>query len=150
MHNLLLDIAAALITCAASVLFAKDMQTTLATTTIVTTAETVIAVGAPLTVPNTTGKASVKVSILLAPGTTTNTVTLRIYRGTSASGTLIGVANAFGTGFVAGANSAFVASATDVLAGVGTAQYCVSVSQLGATANGLVIAAMIETEVLSG
>ncbi len=150
MHNLLFAIATAFSSCAAAALLAKDVTSAAVPTAVVTTAETVAAVGPQLTVEYNTGKAAVKGFLTLTIGTNTTAVTVRLYRGTTAAGTLISPAIAQAGNFTAGSPAQFVVQATDVLTNVGTAQYCMTVQQTGASANGSITTAVIETEVLSG
>lgn len=150
MHNLLMAIAAALPAGFAAVLFGKDVQCPAAAVTLVTTAETVVQIGAAMPVPNATGKAAVTGFVTLTIGTNTTAVTLRLYRGTSASGTLIGTAVAQAGNFTAGSPANFFVVATDTLTNVGSAQYTLTVQQTAASANGSVTTAKLDTEVLSG
>lgn len=150
MHNLLVALGAALGCVGAAVLFAKDVTSAVVPTVVTTTAETLAAVGPQLTVEQNTGKAAVKGFLTLTIGTNTTAVTVRLYRGATAAGTLISTAIAQAGNFVAGSPAQFGAQATDVLTNVGTAQYCMTVQQTGASANGSITTAVIETEVLSG
>lgn len=150
MHDFLIALAAALCCVPAAVLFAKDVTSAVVPTAVVTTAETLAALGAALTVEPTTGKAAVKGFLTLTIGTNTTAVTVRLYRGTTSAGTLISTAIAQAGNFVAGSPAQFVVQATDTLTNVGTAQYCMTVQQTSASANGSITTAVIETEVLSG
>lgn len=150
MHNFLIAIGASLFACAGAVLFAKDVTSAGVPTAVVTTAETLAALGAALTVEYATGKAAVRGFLTLTIGTNTTAVTVRLYRGTTSAGTLISTAIAQAGNFVAGSPAQFVVQATDVLTNVGSAQYCMTVQQTAASANGSITTAVIETEVLSG
>jgi len=150
MNDLLIALGAALCCVPAAVLFAKDVTSATVPIVVTTSAETLAAVGPQLTMEQNTGKAAVKGFLTLTIGTNTTAVTTRLYRGTTAAGTLISTAIAQAGNFVAGSPAQFVVQATDVLTNVGTAQYCMTVQQTGASANGSITTAVIETEVLSG
>lgn len=150
MHDFVIALFAALCCVPAAVLFAKDVTSAAVPTAVVTTAETLAALSASLTVLQNTGKAAVKGFLTLTIGTNTTAVTVRLYRGTTSAGTLVSTAIAQAGNFVAGSPAQFVVACTDVLTNVGTAQYCMTVQQTGASANGSITTAVIETEVLSG
>jgi hypothetical protein len=150
MHNLLIALGAALSCCAAAVLYSKDVTAAAATTPLVTTAETLVALGAALTVETTTCKCAVRGFATLTVGTSTTAVTARLYRGTTSAGTLIGSAIAQAGNFVAGSPAQFMVEATDPLTNAGVAQYCMTLQQTAASANGSCTTAIITTEVLSG
>jgi hypothetical protein len=150
MLSVLSSITAALCSVGAAVMFCKDAQATAAAVPVVTTAETLVVPGNALSLQATSGKAVVKGFLTLTVGTGTTAVTVRLYRGTTTAGTLIGSAIAQAGNFTAGSPAAFSVQATDVLSNVGGAQYCMSVQQTGASGNGSVTTAMIDTEILSG
>lgn len=150
MLNLLASIGAALFTAAAAVLFAEDVQTPTVPLAVATTAETLVVVGNALSLQATNGKAVVEGFLTLTVGAGTTAVTLRLYRGTTTAGTLIGSAIAQAGNFAAGSPAGFNVAAVDVLSNVGGAQYCMSLQQTGASGNGSVTSAIIDTKVLSG
>lgn len=150
MHNLLIAIGAALSTCAAAVLFAKDVTSATVPIVLATNTETIAATGAVLTVEPTTGKAAIKGYLTLTIGTNTTAVTLRIYRNLNGALTLISNSIAQAGNFVVGSPAQFVVQSLDTLTNVGTAQYSMTVQQIGASANGSITTAVIETEILSG
>lgn len=150
MHNILVAIGAALMSCAAAVLFQKDATSISAPVALVTTAETVVVLGAKLPIEYTTCKCLVKSWCTMTPGTNTTAITLKLYRGTTAAGTQIGSSIALAGNFTVGSPCNFDFEATDLLANAGEAQYCMTVTQTGASANGSVTQAVLETEVLSG
>jgi hypothetical protein len=133
-----------------AVLFSSDVQAPTAAVPVVTTAETLVAVGFPVTLPSGSGKAVVRGWMLLTVGAATTAVTIAIYRGSAIGGPLVGSKIAQAGNFVAGEAAAFEANFIDMLSGVSGAQYCMSVTQTGATGNGNVSNAIIDTRVFSG
>lgn len=150
MINLLIALGASIGVAFAAVLFADDITPIPAAVPVVTGAETVVAVGAALPMQANTGKAYIRAWIAMTVGTGTTAITVRIYRGTTAAGVLLGPIIAQVGTFTAGQVATFTGEATDLLASVGAAQYCVTVQQTGAGGNGNVTAATIETRILSG
>src|SRR4051812_30662450 len=71
-----------------SVLFSADAQNVTALT-LVTTAETLAAVGVPCSVPGTTCKVSIKAILSITAGTSTTSIVVKIYRGSGITGTLL-------------------------------------------------------------
>lgn len=150
MHNFVLALAASMFVTFAAVLFADDISAIPVAVPVVTGAETLVQVGAALPMQANTGKAYIRAWLAMTVGTGTTGITVRIYRGTSAAGVLLGpMITQVGT-FTAGQVATFTAEATDLLASVGAAQYCVTVQQTGAGGNGNVTACTIETRILSG
>ena len=119
-------------------------------TAIVTTAETVAVTGNPLSLPYTNAKIRIRGWVQVTPGTSTTGITIRIRRGTTITDTLVGPATNLTAGVLAAATQQFSAAFTDSLQGLVQAQYSLTVQQAGAAANGSIVAAMIESEVLSG
>lgn len=119
-------------------------------TAVVTTAETVAVTGNPLSLPYNNAKVRIRGNVVLTPGTSTTGVTVRIRRGTTITDTLIGPATNQTAGVTAAAPQTFPIAYTDTLAGVVQAQYSLTVQQAGAAANGTIVSANIESEVLSG
>lgn len=150
MHDFLVAIVAALCCVPMAVLFSKDSQAAPAAVPLVTTAETLVLASAAQTVEPTTGKAAIKGFVTLTVGTNTTAVTVRLYRGATSAGTLIGTAVAQAGNFAAGSPAGFSAVATDTLTNVGTAQYCMTVQQTSASANGSATTALLEVEILQG
>jgi hypothetical protein len=133
-----------------AVLFAEDVQVPANPVTVVTTAETLVVVGFPLTLQSGNGKAVVRGWMDLTVGAGTTAITVAIYRGNAIGGTLIGQKNAEAGDFTPGSIAHFDAEFVDLLSNVGGAQYCMSVTQTGATGNGTVQDALIDTTLLSG
>ena len=133
-----------------AVLFASDVQVPAAAVPVVTTAETLVVVGFPVTLPSGNGKAVIRGWLDLTVGAGTTAVTIAVYRGNAIGGTVIGQKNAESGDFTAGNTAHFEAEFIDLLSNVGGAQYCMSVTQTGATGNGSVLNALIDTRVLSG
>lgn len=136
---------------AAAVLFSEDVQSTITAIPITTTTETIVITSVPLSLQSGNAKAVIRARVTLTPGTGTTAVTVTIYRGTAISGgNVVGLQTAIAGTFTAGSPAMFEAEYTDVLQNVGGAQYCVSVKQTGASGNGSVTAALIDTKMLSG
>jgi len=150
MHDLVIAVFAALSCAAAAVLFSEDAQSIAANVSVVTTAETLVIVGNALSLQAPNGKAVVSGWLTITVGTGTTAVTLALYRGTTSAGTLLGTKIAQAGNFTAGSPAAFSVKAVDVLSNVGGAQYCMTVTQTGASGNGSVTQALIDTKVLSG
>ena len=118
--------------------------------TLPTNVETIVVTGQAASVESPTVKVVVKAFLMLIAGTSTTNVIVNIYRGTAiVAGNRI-YQQGYSGGFTPGTGSEFVAAVSDLLANAGGAQYCVSVQQGGATANGTVQTGSIETMVLSG
>lgn len=150
MHQLLIILLAAASVALSAVLFAEDVQVAPGTITVVTTAETLAVVGFPLTLSSGTGKAVIRGWMDLTVGAGTTAITITIYRGPAIGGPVIGQKNPEAGDFTPGSTAHFEAEFVDVLQNVGAAQYCMSVTQTGATGNGTVQDALIDTTILSG
>lgn len=138
-------------TVAAAVLFSEDVQIGATPITITTTTETIVATSVALSLPSGNGKAIIRGNITLTVGTGTTSVTLSIYRGIAISaGNLVGTQTPLAGSFTAGSSNVFGIEFVDVLSNVGGAQYCLSIKQTGASGNGTVVAALIDTKLLSG
>jgi hypothetical protein len=133
-----------------AVLYGQDVQAPAVPIAVVTTAETLVAVGLEVTLPTANGKAVIRGWLDLTVGANTTAVTVAIYAGNAIGGRLVGTKNAEAGDFTAGSTAHFEAEFTDALSNVSGAQYCMSVTQTGATGNGSVVAALIDTSVLSG
>lgn len=136
---------------AAAVLFSEDVQSSITSLPVITTAETIVITSVPLSLQSGNAKAVIRASVTFKPGTAATAVTITIYRGTVINpGNIVGLQTAIAGTFTAGAPAIFGAEFTDVLQSVGGAQYCVTVQQAGASGNGSVLAALIDTKMLSG
>lgn len=136
---------------AAAVLFSEDVQTGATPITLTTTTETIVATSVALSLPSGNAKAVIRGRVAVTPGTGTTSVTLSIYRGTAiVGGNLVGAQNPIAGSFTVGSTAVFDVEFTDVLSMVGGAQYCLSVKQTGASGNGTVVQALIDTKLLSG
>jgi hypothetical protein len=133
-----------------AVLFSSDVQVPPNAITVVTTAETLVVVGFTVTLPSGNGKAVIRGWLDLNVGAGTTAITIAVYRGAAIGGTVIGAKNAEAGDFTAGNTAHFDVEFIDLLQNVGGAQYCMSVTQTGATGNGSVLNALIDTRVLSG
>lgn len=131
-------------------LFSIDFQPIAGAIALVTTAETLAGVGFALSLPSGNGKAVVKCYLELTAGTSTTAVVVKVYRGATVAGSPIATfTNTIPA--AAGAPSLnFIHATSDVLQSATQAQYCFSVTQTSATGNGSIVAASIETELLSG
>lgn len=119
------------------------MNTITANVTLVTTAETVIVTSDPVRPPYATSRVVVLAWGQLTTGGSTTAVTARIRRGTTASGTLIGEANAEGVKIAAGGTEPFFIIAAEQLGNVESATYVLTLEQTGAAANGSALQAGI-------
>lgn len=118
-----------------------------ADTSIVTTAETVLATVGKIDTPGPGMRVDLHGLVQLLVGTGTTGVTLRIRRGTDATGTLIGEANAETAGFTAGSTTAFVIDVVDTPGELAGASYVLTVVQTGASGNGTASQAELEATV---
>lgn len=136
---------------AAAVMFSEDVQSTITAIPITTTTETIVITSVALSLQSGNAKAVVRARVTLTPGTGTTAVTVTIYRGVAINGAaIVGLQTAIAGTFTAGSPAMFEAEFTDVLQSVGGAQYCATVKQTGASVNGSVTAALIDTKLLSG
>lgn len=147
-HVTMLTVLSLLI--AGAALFSVDFQSTSGPITLTTTAETLAAVGFALSLPSPNGKAVVKCFAAITAGTSTTALVIKIYRGATTAGTLIAT---FTNTIPAAAGNPqfnFAHAVSDVLQSTTQSQYCFSVTQTAAGANGIITASSIETELLSG
>lgn len=117
---------------------------------LVTTAETIVATLGPAFNTNAPSGEGVLVSGVLSvlAGTGTTALTVRVYRGTTTAGTLIGAARTHT--LAAAANGQVAYSELDAAAINNTGlQYIVTVAQVGATGNGTVANAVIAAEAVN-
>lgn len=121
-----------------------DAQVSGTNVTVTTTAETVAITSDPVNVVGDSGRFIVRGWAKLTTGAGTTAVTPRIRRGTTASGTLLGEANAEQVKAAAGSTEHVEKSAVDDVVGGASLQYVLTVEQAGATGNGTVVEAGIE------
>jgi hypothetical protein len=133
-----------------AVLFGSDVQIPAGAINVPTTTETLIVTGFPVTLPSGNGKAVVRGWLDLTVGAGTTAITIAVYRGNAIGGTVIGAKNPEAGDFTPGSTSHFDVEFIDLLQGVSGTQYTMSVLQTGATGNGSVLNALIDTRVLSG
>lgn len=150
MIELLLFVSALTLAGGLAVLLGEDVQAPAVPIAVVTTAETLIATSVPLTMPTPNGKAVIRGSMLLTVGASTTAVTLTIYAGAALAGRVVGQQIAQGGNFTAGKSALFQVEGVDMLNNVTGVQYCMSVLQTGASGNGSVVNAIIDTKLLSG
>jgi len=130
--------------------FQADAQATAAAVALVTTAETVVNTSNPVAMPNVNAKFVVRGFVTVTPGTNTTGLTVRIRRGTLTTDTLVGPQVNVTAGVAAAAPITIPFGFAEFLSDRVESQYCVTVEQAGATANGSVEASMIEVECISG
>jgi hypothetical protein len=133
-----------------AVLYGDDVQVPAGPVTVVTTAETLVVIGQPVTMPTASGKYVVRGWMDLTVGAGTTAITVAVYRGAAIGGVVIGQKNAEAGDFTPGSIAHFEAEFIDPQQNVSQSQYCISVTQTGATGNGTVQNALIETTLLSG
>lgn len=150
MHNILIALGAALACTAAAVLYGEDVQMTPAPVAVPTITETLIAVGHVVTTPNPNGKAAVRASLQLTVGAGTTGLTFTMYAGAAIGGRVVGTHTPDTGNFTPGSTAFFQIEFTDPFDNVSGVQYCVSVTQTGATGDGSIVTALIDTKVLSG
>lgn len=150
MHNLLIAIGAGFACTFAAVLFAEDVQVPAAAVPVPTTTETLVVTGNLLTTSNPNGKAVIRGWVDLTVGAGTTGITIAVYAGAAIGGRLVGTKNPEAGDFTAGNTATFEVEFVDPFSNVSGVQYCISVQQTGATGDGSVLAALIDTKVLSG
>jgi hypothetical protein len=131
-------------------LFGEDVEVPDGPVSVPTTAETLVTVGRAVSLPTGNGKAVVRGWVEMTIGAGTTAITLTIYEGTAIGGPVVGQKIPDAGSFTPGSNATFEAEFIDMLSEVTGAQYCMSVLQTGATGNGTVLAALLDTKVLSG
>jgi hypothetical protein len=104
--------------------------------TLTTTAETIVVTSDPVTFSRPNSTVCVWAWAQLTTGTDTASVTPRIRRGTSTSGTLINEANAITIGAAVGSTEQFVAMGCEDRSGVEAVRYVFTLSQASASADG--------------
>lgn len=133
-----------------AVLFGIDFQSIPAPIALTTTAETLAAVGFAISLPSGNGKAVIKLYASITAGTSTTAIVLKVYRGAIVAGSPIATFTNTIPAAAGGPSYNFSHAVSDVLQSATQAQYCFSVTQTAAAANGSIVAASIETELLSG
>jgi hypothetical protein len=128
----------------------KAVNYSAANVTITTTTETAVVSSGRVPTPRHTCLVLVKAWCVLTNGTGTTAVTARIRRGTNTSGTLVSEANAEQIKTAAGSTEPYTVMATEERAGQESVEYTLTIQQTAATANGTVVAAAIEVEILGG
>lgn len=120
--------------------------------TVVTTAETLVAVSNPISSSAPPGssplqnvQARIRGEVVMTIGTNGVTLVLKIYRGATASGTLLGTVTLTATAAVV---QQAIIDVLDV-APATYAQYCMTVTQGSASANGSVALAALRTDIIS-
>jgi hypothetical protein len=131
-------------------IFAEDVQVPADSIDVPTSTETLVVAGNALSWQSDHGKAVIRAWCELLVATGTTAVTLTIYRGPAIGGPVVGTKTPDAGDFTVGKTATFEAEFVDVLQDVGGAQYCLSVQQTGATGDGTVSAALIDTTILSG
>lgn len=118
----------------------EGLQT--ADTVLVTTAETVVCTLLGVNTPRKTN-VFLRAWAQVTTGTNTTALVIRIRRGTTVAGTLIGEQDPVTIGAAAGGTEEIECAAIDGNVDLAAASYVVTVSQTGATANGNVTRAGI-------
>jgi hypothetical protein len=119
--------------------FSSDVT---ANTTIVTTAETVLATVGGVSTPRKT-TVNVEGWAQVTTGASTTSLVPRIRRGTDATGTLIGEGNPVTIGAAAGGTEDIEIRVSDVAVDLANASYVLTVVQTAASANGTALQAGI-------
>lgn len=133
-----------------AVLLSEDVQVPAGSIDVPTTAETLAVVGFSLTLPSGNAKAVIRGWMDLTVGAGTTAITIAIYSGNAIGGRLVGTKQPQAGDFTPGSSAHFEYEVVDVLSNVGGAQYCMSVTQTGATGDGTITAALLDTSLLSG
>lgn len=107
--------------------------------TLTTTTETSLVSSESVPAPRQTVTVCVLGWAQLTTGAATTTVTPRIRRGTTTSGTLVGEANAVTIGAAAGSTEQFVALACEDRSDVASVEYNYTLTQAAATGNGTAV-----------
>ena len=128
----------------------KAVNSSAANVTVTTTTETVAISSGRVPIPVATCRAVIRAWCQLTLGTATTTVTPRIRRGTAITDPLIGEANAEQIKTAAGSTEPFDLRTGESLQDRESVEYSFTVQQAAATANGTVLQADIEVEILNG
>jgi hypothetical protein len=127
----------------------KVVQHSTSDVTVTTTSETVAITSGPVMVPAETCLVHIRAWCQMIAGTGTTAITPRIRRGSTTSGTLVGEGNALVATVSASAANTIMIEATEWRQQQNQVEYCLTVQQTAATANGTVQQAVIEVEILS-
>lgn len=119
-----------------------------ADTTVVTTTETVVATVSGISTPRPGCKVILHGWGEITTGGSTTALTARIRRGTDATGTLIGEGNAEQVEAAAGSTEGFDIATEETPGELASASYVLTIQQTGAAANGSVLMAELEAEVI--
>jgi len=133
-----------------AVLYQEDIQVPATPITVLTTTETLAASSLQVTTPNPNGKAAVRAWCDFTVGAGTTAITLTLYLGNAIGGTVVGTRTPEAGDFTPGSTAHFEIEAVYMFSNVGDVQFVMSIQQTGATGNGTVQAALIDTKVLSG
>jgi hypothetical protein len=128
----------------------EDVQVPAGAIDVPTSTETLVVVSSPLTLPGSNDGLGIRSWMDLTVGAATTAITIAIYEGAVIGGRLVGTKQPSAGDFTAGSDAHFEYETIDLLENVGGAQYCMSVTQTGATADGSVTAALLDTTLLSG
>ena len=131
-------------------LLEKVAATTTTNVAVTTTTETVAISSGPVKVPYATCRVAIKAWCQLTTGTATTTVATRIRRGTAITGTLVGEANVEDVKVAAGLREPFFIMTSEDRANVDSVEYSLTVEQASASADGTIVQASIEVEILNG
>lgn len=126
-----------------SILRSIDAAFSVAAVTLTTTAETVIISSPNVQCPKDISFVSVQARSQLTLGTTTTAVTPRIRRGNSTTGTLVGSAVSEAIKTAAGSTEPFELKVLEERDFQDNVQYCLTLAQTGATANGSAVSGYI-------
>lgn len=129
-----------------------EAQFNLATTnvTVTTTTEAVAVSSGPAKLSTPTARVVIVAWGQLTTGAGTTTVTPRIRRGTTISGTLVGEANAEEVKAAAGSTEQFTIMVSETRSDEESVEYSLTLTQAGATGNGTILQAAILVLVISG
>jgi hypothetical protein len=131
-------------------LFTIDATRGAVPVTVVTTAETVLATSNLLSLPFPTAKCLIQGIVKITLSANVTAVTVRVRRGTTTSGTLVGTAQAQTGGVTASALTCIPFMALDENLTQGAVQYVVTVECTGASANGSATEAIINSCLMAG
>jgi hypothetical protein len=112
--------------------------------------ETLVISCAALALPSDHAKAVIRGWLELTVPLDTAAVTIAIIAGRTLGGRVVGTKTPEAGDFTVGGTAHFDIEVVDVIDGAGGAQYSMSVQLTGATADGTVEAALIDTTLLSG
>jgi len=131
-------------------LLEKGVTSVSADTIITTTTETVAATSPQVKVPVATARIVIRGWLQVATGAATTTITLRIRRGTLITDPLVGESNPVNVSAAAGSTEEHVIQVSELVQDAADATYVLTCQQGAAGANGTILQAHVEVEVLSG